>query len=99
MVSWVYFKGVGVLFIFVIKGGYDVVVKLVDYLKLFSYVVNLGDVWLLVIYLVLIIYSQLIEDQKIVVGVGLDVVCLFIGIEDVVDIIVDLDQVLVKVMV
>lgn len=57
------FKGVGGLFIFVVKGGYDVCVKLVDSFELFSYVVNLGDMWLLIIYLVLMIYCQLILEQ------------------------------------
>jgi O-acetylhomoserine (thiol)-lyase len=36
-------KGRGALFTFAVKGGYEACVKLVDNLKLFSHVANLGD--------------------------------------------------------
>lgn len=49
-------KGVFVFFMIFLKGGYDVCVKLVDSFEIFSYVVNFGDVCLLIIYLVLIMY-------------------------------------------
>ena len=90
----VYPKGTGALFTFSIKGGYDAAVKLVDSLKLFSHVANLGDARLLVIHSASTTHSQLTDAQKVAAGAGPDVVRLSIGIEDAADIIADLDQAL-----
>lgn len=90
----VYPKGAGALFTFSIKGGYDAAVKLVDNLKLFSHVANLGDARSLVIHSASTTHSQLTDAQKIAAGAGPDVVRLSIGIEDVADVIADLDQAL-----
>ncbi|MTH36251.1 aminotransferase class I/II-fold pyridoxal phosphate-dependent enzyme [Paracoccus limosus] len=90
----VYPKGAGALFTFSIKGGYDAAVKLVDNLKLFSHVANLGDARSLVIHSASTTHSQLTDAQKIAAGAGPDVVRLSIGIEDAGDIIADLDQAL-----
>jgi len=90
----VYPKGAGALFTFSIKGGYDAAVKLVDNLKLFSHVANLGDARSLVIHSASTTHSQLTDAQKIAAGAGPDVVRLSIGIEDPADIIADLDQAL-----
>ncbi len=43
-------KGAGALFTVAVKGGYDACVKLVDSLKLFSHVANLGDTRSLIIH-------------------------------------------------
>lgn len=43
-------KGAGALFTFAVKGGYEACVKLVDHLKLFSHVANLGDTRSLIIH-------------------------------------------------
>ncbi|TKW68510.1 MAG: O-acetylhomoserine aminocarboxypropyltransferase/cysteine synthase [Paracoccus denitrificans] len=90
----VYPKGAGALFTFSLKGGYDAAVKLVDNLKLFSHVANLGDARSLVIHSASTTHSQLTDDQKIAAGAGPDVVRLSIGIEDADDLIADLDQAL-----
>lgn len=90
----VYPKGAGALFTFSIKGGYEAAVKLVDNLKLFSHVANLGDARSLVIHSASTTHSQLTHAQKIAAGAGPDVVRLSIGIEDPADIIADLDQAL-----
>ena len=90
----VYPKGTGALFTFSIKGGYDAAVKLVDSLKLFSHVANLGDARSLVIHSASTTHSQLTDAQKVAAGAGPDVVRLSIGIEDAADIIADLDQAL-----
>ncbi|MBD9526875.1 O-acetylhomoserine aminocarboxypropyltransferase/cysteine synthase family protein [Paracoccus sp. PAR01] len=90
----VYPKGAGALFTFSIKGGYDAAVKLVDSLKLFSHVANLGDARSLVIHSASTTHSQLSDEQKIAAGAGPDVVRLSIGIEDPADLIADLDQAL-----
>ncbi|MFT4013345.1 MAG: O-acetylhomoserine aminocarboxypropyltransferase/cysteine synthase [Paracoccus sp. (in: a-proteobacteria)] len=90
----VYPKGAGALFTFSIRGGYEAAVKLVDALKLFSHVANLGDSRSLVIHSASTTHSQLTDAQKIAAGAGPDVVRLSIGIEDAQDLIADLDQAL-----
>jgi O-acetylhomoserine (thiol)-lyase len=89
-------KGAGALFTFAIKGGYDAAVKLVDSLKLFSHVANLGDTRSLVIHPASTTHRQLSDAQRVAAGAGPNVVRLSIGIEDVADIIADLDQALTK---
>lgn len=90
----VYPKGAGALFTFAVKGGYEACVKLVDNLKLFSHVANLGDTRSLVIHSASTTHRQLTEAQQIAAGAGPDVVRLSIGIEDAKDLIADLDQAL-----
>ena len=87
-------KGAGALFTFGVKGGYDACVKLVDNMKLFSHVANLGDTRSLVIHPASTTHRQLSPEAQIAAGAGPDVVRLSIGIEDVKDIIADLDQAL-----
>ncbi len=85
-------KGAGALFTFSMKGGYDACVKLVDSLKLFSHVANLGDTRSLIIHPASTTHRQLDEAAQIRAGAGPNVVRLSIGIENVEDIIADLDQ-------
>lgn len=90
----VYPKGAGALFTFAVKGGYQACVKLVDSLRLFSHVANLGDARSLVIHSASTTHRQLTPEQQEAAGAGPDVVRLSIGIENVEDIIADLDQAL-----
>ncbi|MCU0802153.1 MAG: O-acetylhomoserine aminocarboxypropyltransferase/cysteine synthase [Rhodobacteraceae bacterium] len=85
-------KGAGGLFTFAVKGGYAACVKLVDSLKLFSHVANLGDTRSLIIHSASTTHRQLSEAQQVAAGAAPNVVRLSIGIEDVADIIADLDQ-------
>jgi len=87
-------KGAGALFTFAVKGGYEACVKLVDHLKLFSHVANLGDARSLIIHPASTTHRQLEEDAQIRAGAAPNVVRVSIGIEDVKDIIADLDQAL-----
>lgn len=87
-------KGAGALFTFAVKGGYEACVKLVDSLKLFSHVANLGDTRSLIIHPASTTHRQLEEDAQIRAGAAPNVVRVSIGIEDVKDIIADLDQAL-----
>ncbi|MES2434465.1 MAG: O-acetylhomoserine aminocarboxypropyltransferase/cysteine synthase family protein [Pseudomonadota bacterium] len=87
-------KGAGALFTFGVKGGYEACVKLVDSIKLFSHVANLGDTRSLIIHPASTTHRQLEEAAQIKAGAGPNVVRLSIGIEDVRDIIADLDQAL-----
>jgi len=89
-------KGAGALFTFAVKGGYESCVKLVDSLKLFSHVANLGDSRSLIIHSASTTHRQLSDEQRAAAGAQPNVVRLSIGIEDVEDIIADLDQALAK---
>ena len=89
-------KGAGALFTFGVKGGYEACVKLVDAVKLFSHVANLGDTRSLIIHSASTTHRQLSEEAQIKAGAAPDVVRVSIGIEDVRDIIADLDQALAK---
>jgi O-acetylhomoserine (thiol)-lyase len=90
-------RGAGGLFTFALKGGYDACVKLINNLKLFSHVANLGDTRSLIIHSASTTHRQLTEEQQIKAGAAPNVVRVSIGIEDVADIIADLDQALAKV--
>jgi O-acetylhomoserine (thiol)-lyase len=87
-------KGAGAIFTVRLKGGYDACVRLVNGLKLFSHVANLGDTRSLVIHSASTTHRQLTEEQQRKAGVAPDVVRLSIGIEDPADLIADLDQAL-----
>ncbi len=91
-------KGAGALFTFAMKGGYDACVKLIDNVKLFSHVANLGDTRSLIIHSASTTHRQLSEEQQIKAGAAPNVVRLSIGIEDVADIIADLDQAMTAAM-
>lgn len=87
-------KGAGAVFTFGLKGGYEAGVKLVNSVKLFSHLANVGDVRSLIIHPASTTHRQLEPDQRAAAGAGDDVVRLSIGIETVEDIIADLDQAL-----
>ncbi|WP_421703623.1 O-acetylhomoserine aminocarboxypropyltransferase/cysteine synthase family protein [Aliiroseovarius sp.] len=87
-------KGAGALFTVAVKGGYEACVKLVDNLKLFSHVANLGDARSLIIHSASTTHRQLSPEQQVAAGAAPNVVRLSIGIEDAADIIADLDQAL-----
>ena len=87
-------KGAGSIFTFGIKGGLEAGRKLINSLKLFSLLANVGDAKSLVIHPASTTHSQLTAEQRASAGVPDDMVRLSIGIEDVQDIIEDLQQAL-----
>lgn len=87
-------NGAGALFTFALKGGYDACVKLIDNVKLFSHVANLGDTRSLIIHSASTTHRQLTPEQQVKAGAAPNVVRLSIGIEDPADIIADLNQAL-----
>jgi O-acetylhomoserine (thiol)-lyase len=89
-------NGPGALFTFTVKGGYAACVKLIDSVKLFSHVANLGDTRSLIIHSASTTHRQLSEEAQIKAGAAPDMVRVSIGIESVEDIIADLDQALAK---
>ena len=88
-------KGAGSVFTFGVKGGYETGMALVNSVKLFSHLANLGDTRSLIIHPASTTHRQLNDEDREKAGAGNDVVRLSIGIESVEDIIADLDQALV----
>jgi O-acetylhomoserine (thiol)-lyase len=87
-------KGAGSIFTFGVKGGYEAGKAMVNGVKLFSHLANIGDTRSLIIHPASTTHRQLEPEQRKAAGAGDDVVRLSIGIEDVEDIIADLDQAL-----
>ena len=87
-------RGAGSVFTFGVRGGYDVGVKVVDSVELFSHLANIGDAKSLIIHPASTTHRQLSEEQRVAAGAGPDVLRLSIGIETVDDIIADLAQAL-----
>lgn len=89
-------KGVGAVFTFGLKGGFEAGMKLVEAVELFSHLANIGDAKSLIIHPASTTHNQLTEEQQIAAGAGPDVIRLSVGLETVEDIIADLDQALAK---
>jgi O-acetylhomoserine (thiol)-lyase len=87
-------KGAGSVFTFGLKGGYEAGIKLVNSVKLFSHLANVGDTRSLIIHPASTTHRQLSDEDRAKAGAGNDVVRLSIGIEDAADIIADLEQAL-----
>jgi O-acetylhomoserine (thiol)-lyase len=85
-------NGQGGLVTFGIKGGFEAGRKLIDSLKLFSLLANIGDVKSLVIHPASTTHQQLSAEEQAEAGVTPELVRLSVGIEDIRDILVDLDQ-------
>lgn len=86
--------GQGAIIGFGIKGGREAGVRLINSVKLFSHLANIGDAKSLIIHPASTTHQQLTPEEQASTGVTDDFVRLSIGIEDVEDIIADLDQAL-----
>jgi O-acetylhomoserine (thiol)-lyase len=87
-------EGKGGLLTFGVKGGYDAGKKLIDSLKLFSLLANIGDAKSLVIHPASTTHAQLSAAEQADTGVTPELVRLSVGIEDIRDLLADLDQAL-----
>ncbi len=87
-------KGPGAILGFGVKGGLDAGRHLIENLKLFSHLANVGDAKSLAIHPASTTHSQLSEGEQIEAGVTPDFIRLSIGTEDIDDILWDLDQAL-----
>jgi len=87
-------NGQGAIIGFGIKGGREAGVKLINSVKLFSHLANIGDAKSLIIHPASTTHQQLTPDEQVTTGVTDDFVRLSIGLESVEDIISDLDQAL-----
>ena len=83
--------------VFGVKGGKAAGEKLIESLKLFSHLANVGDAKSLALHPASTSHSQLSEEQQKEAGLTPDLVRLSIGLESIEDIIADLDQALAKV--
>ncbi|MFN8631537.1 MAG: O-acetylhomoserine aminocarboxypropyltransferase/cysteine synthase [Chloroflexota bacterium] len=86
--------GFGGMITFGIKGGVDAGRKLIDSVKLFSLLANVGDAKSLIIHPASTTHQQLTAEEQATTGVTEDLIRLSIGIEHVDDILADLDQAL-----
>ena len=84
--------GYGGVVTFGLKGGVDAGRKLIDSVKLFSLLANVGDAKSLIIHPASTTHQQLSADDQIASGVIPELVRISVGIEHVDDIIADLDQ-------
>jgi O-acetylhomoserine (thiol)-lyase len=84
--------GRGGLVTFGIKGGYEAGKKLIDSLRLFLLLANIGDAKSLVIHPASTTHQQLSVEEQADAGVTPELVRLSVGIEDIRDILADLDQ-------
>ncbi len=84
-------KGVGGVLSFELKGGVDAGRALVDSVRLFSHVANIGDVRSLIIHPASTTHSQLTPEQQLSSGVTPGLVRLSVGIENIDDLLADLE--------
>lgn len=89
-------KGPGSIIVFGIKGGRDVGRRVIDNVKLFSHVANVGDAKSLIIHPASTTHQQLSAEELKLTGVSEEMVRLSIGLEALEDIIADLDQAIEK---
>ena len=87
-------KGAGAVFSFGVKGGFEAGKKVINNLKIFSHLANVGDARSLVIHPSSTTHQQLAAAEQESAGVTPDMVRLSIGLEDAADLIWDLDQAL-----
>jgi O-acetylhomoserine (thiol)-lyase len=84
--------GQGSIATFGIKGGLEAGRKLIDNVKVFSHLANLGDSKSLIIHPASTTHQQLTDEQQLEAGVTKDLIRISVGVEDVEDILWDLEQ-------
>jgi len=85
-------NGGGAIIGFGIKGGLEAGKKVINSVKLFSHLANIGDSKSLIIHPASTTHQQLTPEEQISSGVTPDYIRLSVGTEDIRDIIADLDQ-------
>ena len=92
-----YFRhGAGSIIVFGIKGGREAGRKIIDNVKLFSHVANVGDAKSLIIHPASTTHSQLNDEELELSGTKPELIRLSIGLEHIDDIINDLEQAIEK---
>ncbi len=86
--------GFGGIITFGVRGGAEAGRRLIDSVKLFSLLANVGDAKSLIIHPASTTHQQLSEEDQLASGVTPDLVRLSVGLEHIDDLIADLDQAL-----
>lgn len=87
-------NGFGGMVVIGLKSGYDGAVKLIDSIKLFSHLANVGDAKSLILHPASTSHSQLSTEQQLQSGLTPDLIRLSIGLEHSDDLIEALDEAL-----
>ena len=87
-------RGFGGMVVFGHKGGYQAAVKLIDSIKLFSHLANVGDAKSLILHPSSTSHSQLTEQQQRESGLTPDLIRLSVGLEHPDDLVEALDRAL-----
>ncbi|MGO1542850.1 MAG: bifunctional o-acetylhomoserine/o-acetylserine sulfhydrylase [Gulosibacter sp.] len=85
-------NGASALLTFELSGGLDVGRKVVESVKLFKHVVNIGDVRSIITHPASTTHAQLSPEQQLDAGVTPGLIRLSVGIEHIDDLIADLEQ-------
>lgn len=85
-------NGQGAIMTFEIKGGVEAGRKVIENVKLFSHLANVGDSKSLIIHPASTTHQQLSAEEQVAAGVGPGMIRLSIGTESIQDIIADLEQ-------
>ena len=85
-------NGKGAIMTFEIKGGVEAGRKVIENVKLFSHLANVGDSKSLIIHPASTTHQQLSPQEQLAAGVGPGMIRLSIGTESIQDILADLDQ-------
>jgi O-acetylhomoserine (thiol)-lyase len=83
-------KGAGSVFTFGVRGGYKAGIRLVESVRLFSHLANVGDTRSLILHPASTTHRQLSDEQRLAAGAGPDVIRLSVGLETADDLIRDL---------
>ncbi len=90
-------KGFGSVVVFGVKGGRSAGENLINSVRLFSHLANVGDAKSLLLHPASTTHSQVPEKELESAGITSDMIRLSVGIEDIDDIIEDLDYALSKI--
>jgi O-acetylhomoserine (thiol)-lyase len=85
-------NGFGGMVVFGPKGGFDAAVKVIDRIKLFSHLANVGDARSLILHPASTSHAQLSEEQRRAAGLTPDLIRLSIGLEHADDLTAALDE-------
>ena len=88
-------NGQGAILTFEIKGGVEAGKKIINNVKLFSHLANVGDSKSLIIHPASTTHQQLSADDQVKAGVAPGMIRLSVGTEHINDIIADLEQAIV----
>ena len=87
-------RGGGAIFTFGVKGGYEAGKIVINTIRLFAHLANVGDARSLIIHPASTTHQQLSEEDLLAGGVTPDLIRLSIGLENIEDILWDLNQAL-----